>query len=234
MVPAHPFPEAAISPSDLVTAVLRHYPTPAARRADLVVHVVGLGFALLGGVLLLALAVGLDRPQRIPALSIYAACLLIMLGLSTAYNFARERHRPLLRRFDHAGIFVMIAGSYTPFTTHALSGAWAWGMTAAVWAVAAAGVAGKLFLPGVGRRFWVAVYLGLGWLALVAIKPLVEGLGWLPLLLLAAGGLVYSSGVLFYVNKRLTFARAIWHGHVVAAAGVHWAAVLTGVLLARG
>jgi hemolysin III len=163
---------------------------------------------------------------------IYAAGLLAMLAFSTAYNFAPARRRPLLRRLDHAGIFLMIAGSYTPFTTQSLTGGWAIGMTAAVWSIAAFGALGKLFLPGLGRRFWVAVYLALGWLVVVALKPMIDAIAWYALLLLVAGGVLYSTGVVFYVNKQLKFARAIWHGHVVAAAAAHWAAILLGVVLA--
>ncbi len=209
----------------------RHYPTAAAKCADLVVHITGLVFALFGGGILLGLAVGMGRLSQIAAIAVYAAGLMLMLGFSTAYNFAKPAWRPTLRRLDHAGIFLMIAGSYTPFTTHSLTGAWAWGMTAAVWSIAAFGALGKLFLPGLGRRFWVAVYVALGWLVLIAFKPMLAGLSWVALLLLAIGGLLYTSGVIFYVNKKLKFARAIWHGHVVAAAGVHWAAVLVGVVL---
>ncbi|HPA39701.1 MAG TPA: hemolysin III family protein, partial [Phenylobacterium sp.] len=156
-----------------------------------------------------------------------------MLALSTAYNFAKAAHRPLLRRFDHAGIFLMIAGSYTPFTTQNLHGAWAIGMTTAVWSVALVGVAGKLFLPGLGRRFWVAIYLALGWLVLVAIKPMIEGLSWPALTLLALGGLAYSTGAVFYLIQRLKFRRAIWHGHVVGGAALQYVAVLLGVVLAQ-
>jgi hemolysin III len=126
----------------------------------------------------------------------------------------------------------MIAGSYTPFTTQRLHGEWAWGMTAAVWTLALAGVAGKLFLPGLGRKFWIGLYLGLGWLALVAIKPMISGMSWVALALLAAGGLVYSTGSVFYVLKKLKFRRAIWHGHVVVAAALQFTAVLVGVVLA--
>ncbi len=210
----------------------RHYPTPAAKCADLVVHVTGLVFALFGGGVLLGLSVGVGDLSQVAAVCVYAFGLLAMLGFSTAYNFGKAPWRPVLRRLDHAGIFVMIAASYTPFTTHNLEGAWAWGMTSAVWAIAAFGVAGKLFLPGLGRRVWVGVYLALGWLVLVAVKPLIEGLSWAALLLLALGGLLYTTGVVFYVNKKLKYYRAIWHGHVVAAAGAHWAAVLVGVVLA--
>ncbi|KQW68107.1 hemolysin III [Phenylobacterium sp. Root77] len=209
----------------------RHYPTPSAKCADLVVHVVGLTLALIGGIVLLTLAVKAHSLSMALAVGIYAAGLLAMLGFSTAYNFAKPRYRPTLRRLDHAGIFLMIAGSYTPFTTQTLTGAWSWGMTAAVWSVAAFGALGKVLLPGIGRRVWVAAYLLLGWIVLVAFKPLIANATSLTILLLAIGGLLYSSGVAFYLNKQLRYARAIWHGHVVAGAGVHWAAVLLGVVL---
>jgi hemolysin III len=210
----------------------RHYPTSAAKCADLVVHVVGLTLALIGGIVLLMLAVRAGSITAVVGVSIYAAGLLAMLAFSTAYNFAKARYRPLLRQLDHAGIFLMIAGSYTPFTIHNLHGPWAWGMTAAVWSIAAAGVTMKLFAPKLDRRFSLALYLALGWLVVVAMKPMIDNVTWVALLLLLAGGIVYSTGVIFYVNKRLKFARAIWHGHVVAAAAAHWAAVLLGVVLA--
>jgi hemolysin III len=210
----------------------RHYPTPAAKCADLVVHIVGLTLALVGGSVLLALAIQAHSITKVVGVSIYAAGLVAMLAFSTAYNFAKARHRPWLRRLDHAGIFLMIAGSYTPFTTQSLSGGWAWGMTAAVWSVAALGALGRVFLPNVHRKFWVGLYLALGWLVVVAMKPMLSNTTWIALLLLGVGGLLYTTGVAFYLNKRLRFARAIWHGHVVAAAGAHWAAILLGVVLA--
>ena len=216
----------------LPTKPPRHYPTPAAKCADLVVHVVGLTLALVGGVVLLSLAVAAHSITAVVGVSIYAAGVVAMLGFSTAYNFANHRYRPVLRRLDHAGIFLMIAGSYTPFTIHNLHGPWAWGMTAAVWSIAAVGALGKLFVPRMDRRLSLAIYLALGWLVVVAAKPLIDNVTWVALLLLLAGGVVYSTGVIFYVNKRLKFARAIWHGHVVAAAAAHWAAVMLGVVLA--
>ena len=113
-----------------------HYPTAGARFADLSVHLSGLALALLGSGILLGLAFGLGSLSQVAAVSVYSVGLILMLALSTAYNFSKARWQPLLRRFDHAGIFIMIAGSYTPFTTQNLHGAWAWGMTAAVWTVA--------------------------------------------------------------------------------------------------
>ena len=209
----------------------RHYPTAAAKCADLVVHIVGLTLALVGGIVLLVLAVRAGSITQVVGVSIYAAGVLAMLAFSTAYNFAKAKYRPVLRRLDHAGIFLMIAGSYTPFTIHNLTGGWAWGMTIAVWSIAGVGALGKLFLPQVGRKLWVAVYLALGWLVVIALKPMIQHVYWVALLLLVAGGVLYSTGVIFYVNKRLKFARAIWHGHVVAAAAAHWTAVLIGVVL---
>ena len=105
-------------------------------------------------------------------------------------------------------------------------------MTAAVWAIAGIGALAKLFAPRLDRRLGVAVYLALGWLVVVALKPMIDNLAWYALALLVTGGVLYSTGVIFYVNKRLKFARAIWHGHVVAAAAAHWTAVLLGVVLA--
>jgi hemolysin III len=211
-----------------------HYPTEASLRADMIVHVIGLSLAVIGGATLLALAFGLGTPGQAASVLIYIAGFVAMLALSAAYNFSKVRWRPILRRLDHAAIFVMIAGSYTPFTTQRLHGGWAVGMTLAVWGLALAGVAAKLFLPGLGRRFWIGLYLALGWVALVAIKPIISGVPWVALWLLAAGGLVYSTGAVFYVLKQLNFRRAIWHGHVVGAATLHFAAVLVGVVLAPG
>lgn len=209
----------------------RHYPTPAAKCADLVVHVMGLTLALVGGIVLLTIAVLGGSISQVVGVSIYALGIIAMLAFSTAYNFARPQYRPILRRLDHAGIFLMIAGSYTPFTIN-LPGAWGWGMTAAVWSIAGLGALGKLFLTGIDRKFWVIVYLALGWLVVVALKPMIDSLAWYAMALLVTGGVLYSTGVIFYVNKKLKFSRAIWHGHVVAAAAAHWTAVLLGVVLA--
>jgi hemolysin III len=211
----------------------RHYPTPSAKCADLCVHIIGLTAALIGGGVLVGLSIWRGSPVLTTAVVIYSAGLLLMLGCSTAYNFAPARHRPLLRRLDHAGIFIMIAGSYTPFTVAGLSGAWAIAMTAAIWGVAALGVAGKLFLSGLDRKLWVVIYLALGWAVVVALGPLMAALPRSSLLLLAIGGMVYSVGVIFYMMRRLPFRRAIWHGHVIGGAGVHYAAVLVGVVFGQ-
>ncbi len=214
-----------------MTTDLDHYPSAWARRADLIVHIAGLTLALFGGGLALGLAVSNGMLGKVAAVSIYALGLIAMLAFSLAYNFAKPNWQPFLRRLDHAGIFLMIAASYTPFTTQALTGAWSIGMTTAVWALAALGIAGKMFLPGLGKAIWVVLYLALGWMVVIAIKPMIEEVPAVAMWLLAAGGVVYSVGTIFYAAKGLKFRRAIWHGHVVAAAGLHYAAILVGVVL---
>ncbi len=208
-----------------------HYRRRSEKIADGWVHVVGLCAAGAGGLTLLGLSLLGRRLGEAAAVGVYVACLVAMLVCSTVYNMAGPKHRPILRRFDHAAIFLMIAGSYTPFTTQRLDGAWALWMTLAVWSLSLAGAFGKLFLPGLGKGFWVALYLAVGWLAIVAIKPFVATISLAALVLLVAGGVIYSLGVLIYLRRSLPFRRAIWHGFVVAAAMTHLAAILTGVVL---
>ena len=208
-----------------------HYPRPVERVADAWVHAIGLAAAAAGAVTLLILTLVGGRFAATAAVGVYGLCLVAMLLCSTLYNMSGPRRRPVLRRLDHAAIFLMIAGSYTPFTTQRLAGAWALWMTLAVWSLCLIGAAGKLFLPGLSKGFWVGLYLAVGWLVLIAVKPLLATVSLLALALLLAGGLVYSLGVIVYLRKTLPFRRAIWHGFVVVAAASHYVAILTGVVL---
>jgi hemolysin III len=213
--------------------MIEHYQTRGERLADLWVHLIGLGLAAAGGIALAVLAAIYGGLGAVVATAIYAVCLIAMLACSTIYNLTRPcAARPVLRRLDEAAIFLMIAGSYTPFTTQRFEGAWAIGFTLLVWTVALAGVATKLVAPRISDSFWSAVYALFGWLALIALKPMLETVHPVALGLLVLGGLIYTIGVFFFISPRLKFRRAIWHGFVVAGAGVHWAAVLVGVVLA--
>lgn len=209
----------------------RHYPTGAAKCADLTVHLTGLVLAIVGAVFMLVFCLRSGEIGQLTAVMIYSAGIIAMLSFSAIYNFAPAVKRPALRKLDYTGIFLMIAASYTPFTTQALSGAWAIGMTTAVWSLAAFGIFAKFFMTWLPKKFWVAFYLLLGWLVVVAAVPMFSAMHWVPLLLLLIGGVTYSVGVIFHMMPKLTFSHAIWHGHVVAAAGTHWAAVLVGVVL---
>ncbi len=211
----------------------RHYPTDAARTADLIVHVVGLTLAIVGGAVILGFAIASGRPGLIAAITVYGIGVITMLALSLSYNFAPEDKRAGRNKFDHAGIFLMIGASYTPFTTQALSGAWAWSMTLSVWAIVAMCILGKLLELKIPRKVWLFIYMALGWFAVIALWPLVQNLNKLSLGLLVFGGVLYSIGVIFHVNRTLPFSRAVWHGHVVSAAAAHWASIFLGVVLVQ-
>ncbi|MFI4975537.1 MAG: hemolysin III family protein [Caulobacterales bacterium] len=208
-----------------------HYPTPVERSADQWVHIVGIAAAAVGGLILLGLSLGLGAWTETLAIAAYASCLVATFLCSALYNLSGPRLRPLFRRLDLAAIFLMIAGSYTPFTTQRLHGAWALYMTLAVWLTALGGALGQIFLPGLGRKFWIGLYLALGWLAIIAVKPLIAAVSAVSLTLLLIGGLVYSTGVLVYIRRQLKYRHAVWHGFVLTAAATHYAAILTGVVL---
>ncbi|MGE0151563.1 MAG: hemolysin III family protein [Reyranellaceae bacterium] len=200
--------------------------------ADAVVHVVGLVAGLAAAAVLLTLGILQGDGFDIAALLVYALGLLAMLAFSAAYNLARRsRRRALLRRFDHAAIFAMIAGTYTPFTTLRLEGGWSIGLTAAVWGVALTGMVLKLWKPHLVERLSVPLYLALGWIIVVAVNPLLGALDASTLILLGIGGLLYTAGVIFHVWERLPYQNAAWHGFVLAAAMVHYAAVVDAIIL---
>ena len=210
-----------------------HYQTRAERLADLWVHIIGLGLAGIGGVVLATLAAVYGGFSTAFSTAIYALCLIAMLSASTVYNLTQPcAARPVLRRLDEAAIFLMIAGSYTPFTTQRFEGWWSVGFTALVWAIALAGVGAKLVAPRISDGFWSAVYALFGWLAVIALKPMLDTVHPVALSLLVAGGLIYTAGVFVFISPRVKYRRAIWHGFVVTGASLHWAAVLVGVVLA--
>jgi hemolysin III len=210
-----------------------HYPTRLEKLVDGWVHGVALGVFSLAVPAALGLAIWQGGLGMASAVAVYAICVLTMIGCSMAYNLAENHKRKaLLRRFDHAAIFLMIAGTYTPFTAIAFEGGLALAMTALIWALAAVGVVGKLFLPGVSKKIWLVLYIAMGWLIVAATGPLISAVPLAALILLLIGGVIYTIGVPFYAWEKLPFRRAIWHGFVMAAAAVHYAAVLTGVVFA--
>ena len=150
-----------------------------------------------------------------------------MLGCSAVYHVWRScRRRDWLRRLDHAAIFVMIAGTYTPLVLRLPQG-WALGLTIGVWTAAVVGVVAKLFQPRRIEALSVALYLVLGWVGVIAVEPLLAAIDPATLILLLVGGVVYSAGVVFHLAAHWRYARALWHGSVVIAATIHYAAIMT-------
>lgn len=210
-----------------------HYPTRLEKLVDGWVHGIALGVFTLAVFAALGLAIWQGGFGMATAIAVYAVCVLTMIGCSMAYNLAENHKRKsLLRRMDHAAIFLMIAGTYTPFTAVRFDGAWAISMTTIIWVLAFVGAAGKLFFPTVGKHIWTVFYVVMGWLIVVATGPMIEEVPLAGIILLFTGGVIYTAGVAFYVWENLPFRRAIWHGFVMAAAAVHYAAVLTGVVFA--
>jgi hemolysin III len=202
--------------------------------ADRAVHLAGITLGIVGSVGLVSVASAVANRSVLPAVLIYAACLLAMLFCSAAYNHATASpRREFLRRLDHASIFLMIAGTYTPLTTCRLHGAWAVGMTAAVWAGAIGGAVTKLAAPRRIERFSTGLYLALGWLILVGIRPLLDVVEPTTVILIALGGVLYSIGSGIHLWRSLPYHNVIWHGLVLLAAGCHYGAILYGVVLTK-
>jgi hemolysin III len=201
--------------------------------ADRWVHAIGILGAVVG-VAALLIAAGEKQNLRLAfGVGLYGFGLLAMLGCSALYAVAKPSAlKENMRRFDHAAIFVMIAGSYTPFFLNRIGGAWSWGMLGFVWSVAAFGAGIALAAPRRFERVQLAAYLLLGWSIVVASGPLFTQLAPAAILLLLLGGLIYSLGVPVHLWRRLSYHNAIWHGFVLIAAGCHYAAVVVGVVLA--
>jgi hemolysin III len=226
------FPPSARRAYGAAREIAPRHPTRGELAADCAIHVMGVAGGSVGGATLVALIAVRGDWLELGALLIYALGMVAMFCCSAAYNLARSSPwRTTLRRCDHAAIFIMIAGTYTPFTLLRLDGPWSWGLTSAVWAIAGIGAAVKLCRCCDLRYASVTPYLLLGWIGLIAIDPLFRSLGWQTLGLIGLGGALYMIGVVFHVWQRLPFQNAIWHGFVLAAAAVHYAAVINGVVL---
>ncbi len=207
--------------------------TAAELKADFAVHFIGTSAGVVAVIVLLEIMVRNHENPHFAAILVYAVGLLSMLGFSAAYNLTRSsRWKEGLRRCDHGAIFLMIAGTYTPFVVDIVDPRWRWGLLSTVWLIALAGLVIKLAFPRRLEKVSVPVYLGLGWIALIALHPLFAGLAASTISLLAAGGVLYTIGVAFHLWERLQFHKAIWHALVVIAAGFHYCAVLFGTALA--
>jgi hemolysin III len=195
--------------------------------ADGAVHVIGVSLGLIGAVVIVDMAAQSGAATDIPSIVIYAVGLLAMLGFSAAYNmWPISPVKWVLRRFDHSAIYLMIAGTYTPFVGQLKDGVASAGLLLGVWLTAIIGVALKLLMPGRFDRMAIALYLILGWICVVAYGPISAALPNASLWLLFAGGVLYSIGVIFHAWRKLRFHNAIWHGFVLAAACCHYSAVL--------
>ncbi|WP_294106449.1 PAQR family membrane homeostasis protein TrhA [Thiolapillus sp.] len=185
--------------------------------AHAITHGIGIPLSIAALVLLVTFSALYGSVWHVTSTAIYGSTLVLVYTASTLYHgIPHERAKPLLQKFDHAAIFLFIAGSYTPFTLVTLQGPWGWTLFGMVWAIAVFGVYAKLAGSERMQRWSLPLYLGMGWMVLFAIKPLVANLDTAGLVLLAAGGLSYTLGALIYAWERLRWNHAIWHLFVLA------------------
>jgi hemolysin III len=194
--------------------------------ADGVVHAIGICLGLIGAVIIIALAVKMD-PIDVAPILVYVIGLVTMLSLSAAYNmWPVTPAKWILRRFDHSAIYLLIAGTYTPFLAQMKNFMASAGLGIGLWVSAVIGMALKLAFPGRFDRLAIVLCLLLGWSGVTAYDSLVSVLPNSSLWLLAIGGILYSLGTVFHVWQGLRFHNAIWHGFVLLAASCHYLAVL--------
>ena len=199
--------------------------------AHSITHGVGLLAAVAGLVVLTVLASATGDPWRITACAIYASTLVLLYAASTLYHsLSATKARAVLRVLDHSAIFLLIAGTYTPFALVSLRGPWGWTLLAIVWGLAVVGVTAKAVFGARWPVVSTAIYLAMGWTAVIAVKPIVTHVPPGAIAWLLAGGLAYTGGVVFYAWTRLRYSHAIWHLFVLAGSACHYIAVVLYVL----
>lgn len=194
-------------------------------------HGIGAGLSIVGMIVLIVLAAGMGDPWKVVSFSIFGASLTLLYLSSTLYH--GFRHPTLKRAFkmlDHCAIYLLIAGSYTPFLLVNMRGPVGWTIFAIVWGLALGGIILKIVYGHRLKALRVGIYLGMGWLILVAADDLAASLNSTALTLIITGGVIYTLGVIFYLADRLPFNHAIWHLFVVAGSVCHFYAVYYGVL----
>ena len=199
--------------------------------ADRCVHAVGVTAGFIAAITLVIVALKQLPTDAATAVVIYALGMLAMFCFSAAYNLSRGPKRWLLRRCDHAAIFIKIAATYTPFAIAKMGGTEGIVLLAAVWGIALAGAAAKLIAPHRIASVSPLIYLAQGWTCIFTMQPLLAALSPTAMVLLLAGGVLYSVGAVFHLSERIAYHNAIWHGFVLVASACHFGAVLDAVVL---
>lgn len=192
-----------------------------------ITHGIGLLLSVSALTLLSVFAAQSGEGVKIASALVFGLSLMLMYGASTLYHAVRIPNiKAVLRQADHCAIYVLIAGTYTPISLLGIQGAFGWTLFGIAWGIAGIGMSLKLFYPERFGRLSLVLYALMGWMVVVAVKPLNENLDTLILYLLVAGGLVYTIGIVFYVWKRLYFNHLIWHFFVLGGSVLHFFAVL--------
>lgn len=190
-------------------------------------HLMGAALAAVGMAVLVVLAARQGDPWKILSFSIYGAMLLALYTLSTLYHSTRGKAKNVFRKLDHCSIYLLIAGTYTPFTLVTLHGPWGWSLFGVIWGLAALGIAQEVWLAKGARIFSLVIYVVMGWLGVIAVKPLITALTPAGFAWLAAGGLFYTGGILFYaLDEKLRHGHGVWHMFVLAGSVSHYLSIL--------
>ncbi len=198
-------------------------------RANAITHALGLVAAIVGTVVLVVLAAIGGDVWELVGVSVFGATMIILYGASTAYHaVSLPMVKAKLKILDHASIYLLIAGTYTPFMIDELRGGWGWSLFGVIWGLALAGIVLKLFYTGRFQLISTLVYIAMGWLVLIAIKPMIAQLSPATLSWLVAGGVAYTAGTPFFHNER-KHSHAVWHGFVIVGTVCHAIAVGTTI-----
>jgi len=200
-------------------------------RFNSISHLVGAALALAALVVLVVFASLQGDPWKIVSFSIYGATLFLLYTFSALYHSLRGRAKIIFQKLDHAAIYLLIAGSYTPFTLVTLRGAWGWSLFGIVWGLAIVGIVLDSLHRNGPRIYQMIIYLLMGWVVLVALYPLLQNLATGCLILLVFGGLCYTGGMVFYaMDEKMKHAHGIWHLFVLAGSVSHFLAIYLYVL----
>ncbi|WP_332858952.1 PAQR family membrane homeostasis protein TrhA [Janthinobacterium svalbardensis] len=196
-------------------------------RFNSISHTVGAALAAIGGVILIVAAARTGDPWKIVSCSVYAVMLLTLYLTSTLYHSVRGKAKAVLQRLDHCAIYLLIAGTYTPFMLVTLRGPWGWSLFGVVWGLALFGIVQEYVYAKGARILSLVIYVAMGWLIVIGIKPLLAALEWNGFLWLVAGGLCYTGGIAFYAtDHKLRHGHGIWHLFVLAGSSCHFIAIL--------
>ena len=189
-------------------------------------HLVGAVLAAAGSIWLLVMASLDGSPQKIISVAIYGVTLVLLYSVSTVYHSVRGRSKVIMQKFDHLSIYLLIAGSYTPFCLVTLHGPWGWSLFGIVWGMAVIGMLQEIKPRSEARILSIVIYAVMGWIVLVAVKPLLAALGTAGFIWLATGGVMYTVGIIFFaLDHRLRHAHGIWHLFVIAGSLLHFVAI---------
>ena len=216
-----------------MTTYERDHESAREERANALTHGAGAIASAVGGAVLAAMAWHYGNAWQLAGAIVFGASLVLLYVASTLYHASTDVVvRGRYKVFDHCAIFVLIAGTYTPFTLVGLRGDGGWWLFAAIWTLAVAGIVFKLFFTGRFKGVSTLVYLAMGWMVLTAAGPFLRNVPHATMAWLLAGGVAYSVGTFFYMSRRIPFAHAIWHGFVLAGSACHFVAVASHVTAA--